>query len=102
MDENCKADSDCDIIELLIEILLFQGYLSADDISLLDIAIRKADLRKQFLESLKYLKIQDDTEREGRGRGDNLVTWVIKRQVKLSNFKGHCTVQLSLQYLLIR
>jgi hypothetical protein len=38
------------------------------------------------LNSLQSLKIRDDTV---LGRGDNFVTWVIKRQIKLLNLKAH-------------
>jgi hypothetical protein len=69
-----------------IEILVLQQYLSVKDISNLDIAICDIDSRLLFLNSLQSVKIPDDTI---LGRGDNFVSWVIKRQIKLLNLKAH-------------
>jgi hypothetical protein len=69
---------------LPIEILVLQGFLSLKDVSHLDIAICDVDLRLLYLNSLQCVKIRDNTE---FGRGDDFVTWVIKRQIKLLNFK---------------
>jgi hypothetical protein len=71
---------------LPIEILVIQQYLSVKDISSLDITICNVHLRSLFLNSLQSVKIQDDTI---SGRGDNFVTWVTKRQIKLLNLKAH-------------
>jgi hypothetical protein len=65
---------------LPIEILMFLDYLSMKDISNLDIAICDVDLRLSFLNSFQ---IRDDTTKT---QGDNFVTWIIKRQLKLLNF----------------
>jgi hypothetical protein len=70
---------------LPLDIVMFQGYLSVKDVSILDIAICDVDLRSLFLNSLPNVKIRDDT---AVGRGDEFVTWVIKRSIKLLNFKG--------------
>jgi hypothetical protein len=70
---------------LPIEVLVLQGYLSVKDISNLDIAIGDDELRLLFLCSLQSIKIRDDAK---VGRGDDFVTWIIKRQIKLLNFKG--------------
>jgi hypothetical protein len=69
-----------------IEILVLQHLLSVKDISRLDIAICNVDSRLFFLNSLQSVKIRDDAI---LGRGDNFVTWVIKRQIKLINLKVH-------------
>jgi hypothetical protein len=71
---------------LPLDIMMFQGYLSVKDVSILDIAICDIDLRFLFLNSLQNVKIRDDT---AVGRGDEFVTWVIKRSIKFLNFKGH-------------
>jgi hypothetical protein len=84
---SCKANQCHHTFNPLpIEILVLQGYLSLRDISSLDIATCDVDLRSQFLNSLQSVKIRDDTE---LGRGDDFVTWIIKHQMKLLNFKGH-------------
>lgn len=70
---------------LPIEVLVLQGYFSVKDISNLDIAIYDSKLRSLFLSSLQSMKTRDDTK---VGRGDDFVTWIIKRQIKLLNFIG--------------
>jgi hypothetical protein len=73
---------------LPIEVLrvVLQGYLSVKDISCLDIAICNTDLRKIYLNALQSVKIRDEKE---SGRGDNFVSWVIKRHLKPSRFESH-------------
>jgi hypothetical protein len=68
-----------------IEILVLQGHLSAKDVFYLEVAICDVDLRLPYLNSLQSVKILDNTE---LGRGDDFVTWIIKRQMKPINFKG--------------
>jgi hypothetical protein len=85
--ESRKKFHDDNNTQLLpIEILMLQGYMSIEDINHLDIAICDADLRSLYLNSLQTVKIRDDTK---VGRGNNFVTWAIKRQTKLKNFSGH-------------
>lgn len=84
MSENRETSSDRPILP--IEIVLFQGYLSIEDISHLDIAICNVNLRLELLNSLKFVKIRDHTF---LGRGDNFVPWIIRYNLKLLNFKGN-------------
>jgi hypothetical protein len=81
-----NASREVNINLLRIEILVLQQYLSVKDISNLDFAICNVDSRLLFLNSLQSVKIRDDTI---VGRGDDFVTWVIKRQIKLLNLKAH-------------
>jgi hypothetical protein len=71
---------------LPFEILVLQQYLSVKDTSNLDIAICNIDSRLLLSNSLQSVKIRYDTI---LGRGDNFLTWVIKRQIKLLNLKAH-------------
>jgi hypothetical protein len=72
--------------ELLpIDILVLQGYLSIKDIACLDIAICDVNLRSQCLDSLQCVKVRDDCQTD---RGEYFLAWVIKRHIKLLNFRG--------------
>lgn len=61
---------------------MLQGQLSVYDISYLDVAICDTDLRLLLLNSLQSMNGPKV------GRGDNIMTWITRCQIKLLNSKA--------------